>query len=98
MADMDERRRIERAPTDSAIDFRRPKEHRFEVRMHDLTEHGCKVALPEQVERLQTVWISLPSLETLQSQVRWSADWVAGVEFDRPLHPAVFDHMAAKLA
>lgn len=98
MTDQKERRRTERVALDAAIDFRRAKEHRFEVRMHDLTAHGCKVTLPEQVGRKQMVWISMPGLETLQSEVRWASDWVAGIQFDRPMHPAVFDHMAAKLA
>jgi hypothetical protein len=98
MAEIQERRQGERVPLDTAVDFRRAKEHRFEVRMHDLSAHGCKVALPERVGRLQTVWISMPGLETLQSQVCWASEWVAGVKFDRPMHQAVFDHMAAKLA
>lgn len=97
MADQKERRRTERVALDTAIDFRRAKEHRFEVRMQDLSAQGCKVALPERVGRLQTVWITMPGLETLRSDVRWASEWVAGVEFERPMHPAVFDHMAAKL-
>ena len=98
MADIEERRRGDRVPLDAAVDFRRAKEHRHEVRLHDLTAHGCRVALPESVNYRQMVWVSLPGLETLQSTVRWTSEWVAGVEFERPMHPAVFDHMAAKLA
>ena len=98
MAVQVERRRMERAEVDASVDFRRAREHRFEVRIHDLTAHGCKIAVPERVGRLQTVWISMPGLETLQSQVCWADEWIAGVRFDRPMHPAVFDHMAAKLA
>lgn len=97
MAEQVERRKTERAEVDAAVDFRRAREHRFEVRMHDLSAHGCRVALPERVGRLQTVWITMPGLETLQSQVCWATEWTAGVRFDRPMHPAVFDHMAAKL-
>ena len=98
MADQDERRRDDRVPLDAVVDFRRAKEHRYEVRVHDLSAHGCRIDLPEHVSNLDTIWVTLPGLETLQSAVRWESEWLAGVEFERPMHPAVFDHMAAKLA
>ena len=98
MADQDERRRDNRVPLDAAVDFRRAKEHRYAVRLHDLTAHGCRIDLPEHVCNPDEVWVTLPGLETLPSTVRWESEWVAGVEFKRPMHPAVFDHWAAKLA
>lgn len=98
MAEQEERRRDDRVPLDIAVDFRRAKEHRYEVRLRDLTAHGCRIDLPEHVSNPDEVWVTLPGLETLSSTVRWKSEWVAGVEFKRPMHPAVFDHMAAKLA
>lgn len=98
MVNQNERRCGDRVPLDAEVDFRRAKEHRYAVRLHDLTASGCRIDLPEHVTNPDQVWVTLPGLETMQSTVRWESDWVAGLEFDRPMHPAVFDHMAAKLA
>ncbi|MEO6580011.1 MAG: PilZ domain-containing protein [Sphingomicrobium sp.] len=98
MADQDERRRGERVQLNAAVDFRRPREQPYPVRLHDLTAHGCRIDLPEHVSDAATIWVTLPGLESLASRVRWESNWNAGVEFKRPMHPAVFDHISAKLA
>lgn len=98
MANQDERRCGDRVALDANVDFRRPREHNYVVRLHDLTAQGCRIDLPEHVSNPDRVWVTLPGLESQASIVRWESDWVAGVEFQRPMHPAVFDHMAAKLA
>ena len=98
MADQNERRRGDRTPLDTLVDFRRRREHCYVVRLHDLTASGCRIDLPEHVCDPDDVWVTLPGLETLASTVRWANEFVAGVEFKQPMHPAVFDHMAAKLA
>ena len=46
----------------------------------------------------ELVWVQLPSLESLPSWVRWTQKAHSGIEFDRPMHPAVFDMMAGRLA
>ena len=97
MVDQDERRRDDRVMLEAEIDFRRPREHCYAVRLHDLSAHGCRIDLPDHVTDPDHVWVTLPGLESLASSVRWESAWVAGVEFNRPMHPAVFDHMAAKL-
>ena len=98
MANHDERRCGDRVALDANVDFRRPREHNYVVRLHDLTAQGCRIDLPEHVSNPDRVWVTLPGLESQASTVRWESDWVAGVEFLRPMHPAVFDHVAAKLA
>jgi hypothetical protein len=66
--------------------------------MHDLTQHGCRVACPERLDQGDLVWVQLPSLESLPAWVRWTQRAESGVEFDRPLHAAVYAMMAERLA
>jgi hypothetical protein len=93
-----DRRRHERLELDADVEFRRKREAHYTIRMHDLTPHGCRIAPPEYVGTGELVWVQLPSLQSLLSRVKWTSGWQSGVEFDRPMHPAVFDMMAARLA
>ena len=47
--------------------------------------------MPVKVVADDMIWISIPGIEALQGRIRWVKDWMAGVEFDHPIHPAVFE-------
>ena len=98
MAGEQERRRDERLSLDADVEFRRKREAHCTVRMQDLTPHGCKIAPPERVDAGEMVWVQLPSLHSIVSRVKWTTGWQSGVEFEQPMHPAVFDMLAARLA
>jgi hypothetical protein len=98
MADQVERRRWPRFALHANVDFRRKRETRYTIDMHDLTPQGCRIAPPERVDRGELVWVQLPSLESLAAHVKWTNKWQSGVEFERPMHPAVYDMMTARLA
>lgn len=84
-------RKAERFPLRADIDFRRTGEHRWRVNLLDFSPEGCRVELPVRVAADDMIWISLPGIEALQGRICWVEEWVAGVEFDRPMHQAVFD-------
>ena len=90
-------RKAERVPLQADIDFRRTGEHRWRVNIHDISPQGCRVELPVRVESDDKIWITLPGLEAIQGRVCWVKEWVAGVEFDHPLHPAVFDMVEQRM-
>lgn len=98
MANATERRRWARVPLEASVEFRRPRESHYAVTMHDLTPHGCRLACPERLDKGELVWVQLPSLESLPAWVRWTQKAQSGVEFDRPMHRAVFEMMATRLA
>lgn len=63
----------------------------------DISENGCKLEL--DVDRMlaeQRLMIKLPSLETLSGVVRWVNGRIVGVEFSRPLHSAVVEHLSKR--
>jgi hypothetical protein len=98
MADSVERRRCLRVPLEAGIEFRRPREAHYAITMHDLSPHGCRVDCPERLDKGELVWVQLPSLESLPAWVRWTQTAQSGIEFDRPMHRAVFEMMAERLA
>ena len=98
MSDSVERRRCARAEIEAEIGFRRPREPHYAIRAHDLSPQGCRLASPERLDAGDLVWVQLPSLESLPAWVRWTHKAQSGVEFDRPMHTAVFGMMAKRLA
>ena len=91
MVDKGDPRRSERVSLRADIEFRRTGEHRWRVNILDFSPTGCRVDLPVRVATEDTVWISLPGIETIAGTVCWVKEWEAGIEFANPLHPAVFD-------
>jgi hypothetical protein len=91
MVDKEDPRRAERVSLRADIEFRRTGEHRWRVNILDFSPEGCRVDLPVRVLVDDVVWISLPSIETIQGTVCWVKEWEAGIQFASPLHPAVFD-------
>ena len=97
MVDNTDPRRAERVPLRADIEFRRTGEHRWRVNILDFSPAGCRVELPVRVKPDDTIWISLPGIETIQGTVCWVKEWEAGVEFASALHPAVFDMVRARM-
>lgn len=93
-----ERRRWPRVPLETDVAFRRKKESHYAVAMQDLTPHGARIASRERLNTGETVWVKLPSLESLCSRVKWTGEWQTGVEFERPMHDAVYSMIRARLA
>jgi len=98
MAETVERRRGARVRLEAEVAFRRPRETHYAISMHDLSQHGCSVACPERLDAGELVWVQLPSLESLPAWIRWTEKAFSGVEFDRPMHRAVYEMMAERLA
>ena len=64
----------------------------------DLSCNGCCVNSAGQSLRVgQPVSVKLPTLEYIPGVVRWVESEKAGIEFSKPLHRAVFEHIAAKI-
>ena len=42
------------------------------------------------------VWVKFDGLEALEGRVCWVDGFTGGVEFEKPIHPAVFETLIAK--
>ena len=78
--------------------LRREGGNNYRVRIYDISETGCKTEIVEHPRVAEGVWVKFDGLEALHATVTWIAPPVAGLRFDRPIHPAVFDALMARLS
>jgi hypothetical protein len=79
------------------VHLRKAGYHRTEVTLLDVSAVGCRVDLPERVTAGETVWVTLPGLQPIETRVAWARDWTAGLQFENPLYPAVFEALVERL-
>ena len=90
-------RRAERISLHADIDFRRPGDHRFRGQLLDFSSLGCRLEVPVEVSLDDVVWVSFPGLKPTQGYVCWVDGRIVGIEFDRPLYPAVFEAVHTRM-
>ena len=95
--EMPSRRRSERVPLRAEVHLRRSAQSHYRVSIYDLSRHGSKVEFVEVPQLDQIVWLKLEGLEALECHVCWVKGYVAGIEFLKVIHPAVFDHLVQRL-
>lgn len=69
----------------------------FDLELENVSTSGCRVEMVEECATGEDVITRFPQLEPLGGWVRWTLGTTAGVEFIRPIHPAVFDALLARL-
>ena len=95
--DSERPRRSARISTTADVVIRRIGRANYRVRVVDLSTHGCKVELVERPNVGEHILVRIDGLETLEAEVCWVTQDVAGVRFEKPIHPAVFDLLAERL-
>lgn len=88
------RRQAQRFATLAAISVREAGRHQVPAMLESLSMNGCSVAGVTVSDRAETVWVRIPGLESQPARLCWARLGVAGLRFERPLHPAVADHLA----
>jgi hypothetical protein len=84
-----------RLTLDAEVGIRRSGTHSFRVRVFDASPEGCKIEFVERPAVGERIWVKFDGLEALEATVRWVEGHVGGVHFNRPLHEAVFQRVAA---
>lgn len=98
-ADQQPARRLhQRTHVQGHISVRRLGSFGFDIPVRDLSATGCKVELVESVAARDHVVARLPGLEPLGATVIWSDERCAGLQFNRPIHPAVLDMLLERLS
>ena len=77
--------------------LRRPGQHSYRVKVFDVSLHGCKGEFVERPKLDEHVWVKFEGLEALEAVVCWIRGFEVGLEFENPIHPAVFDMLVSKL-
>jgi hypothetical protein len=94
---LEERRGYERLRLHSEVQIRRVKETTRSTSVHNLCPAGCCVDTSVDLIAGERTWVRLPGLQSIPSTVRWGKEWQAGVSFDCPIHPAVFEMVARRM-
>jgi hypothetical protein len=90
-------RRSDRVSLAAEVILRRRGKTAFRVTVTDVSPEGCKVALVERPGVDEHVLIKFDGIEAIDSQVCWVEGFTAGLKFERPMHPAVFELMVERL-
>ena len=90
-------RRSERISLDAHVSLRRVGRANFRVTVTDASPDGCKVELVERPSMGERVLVKFDGLEPLEADVCWVAGFTAGLMFQKPIHPAVFELLAERL-
>ena len=75
------------------VKLRRTGENWFNARISNLSPTGFRVQSFAKLEVDSALWVMLPGFDGRCAQVIWTRDHEAGCQFERPLHPAIFDHI-----
>jgi len=92
------RRRSQRVRCIAEIAMRRMGSFSFQVMLEDVSVGGCKVELVEFVDVNDHVIARFPGIEPFSATVSWADSKYAGIDFERPLHPAVFEQLLSRFA
>ena len=90
-------RRSERISLAAEVVLRRIGRSSFRVTVTDASADGCKVQLIERPGKGEQVLVRFDGLETLQADVCWIDGFTAGLQYARPMHPAVFELLVERL-
>ena len=77
--------------------LRRAGKSRHEVKIFDLSAFGCKAEFIERPRLDERVWIKFAELNAIEAMDCWTTGFNVGLEFERPIHPAVFEMLVARL-
>jgi hypothetical protein len=64
---------------------------KYPVTVYDMSASGCKVEFVDRPDVGEAVHMRFAGLQPMEGNVRWLAGTQAGIQFERPIHPAVFD-------
>lgn len=69
----------------------------YSVELRDLSRDGCMIDLVERPVIGEVMHVKLPGLETMEARVRWVDNYIAGLKFERPMHPAVYELLLQRM-
>ena len=91
-------RKSARIGLEAEVSLRRSGQKTYRANVHDVSREGCKVEFVERPMLDETVWVKFEGLEALEAMVCWVEGFSVGLEFQRPVHPAVFEVLLQRLA
>lgn len=90
-------RKSERVSLSADVSLRRHGKLSYQVRVLDASPDGCKVEFVDRPQIHDQIWIKFNALDSLEAQVCWIDGSTAGLQYTRPIHPAVFDLLVQRV-
>jgi hypothetical protein len=91
-------RRSARTSLQAEVQLRRSGHHHYIVNVYDISPQGCRIEFVERPRLDEIVWVKFEGLDAIESTICWLRGAEAGVEFVRPIYPAVFDSLVRRLS
>ena len=95
--DSSRKRKSARVALRAEVQLRRSGQSNYLVNVHDISPEGCKLEFVERPRLDETVWVKFDRLDAIEAVVCWVRGAEVGIEFARPIHPAVFDVLVSRL-
>ena len=92
-ANQPERRRANRAALRLAATMREGSRGKVQVRLIDISTHGCRIECSSTVATDAQIWLNIASLESQYCRVVWHCQEFIGLEFEKPLAEPVLDRL-----
>ena len=90
-------RQHERFTLKASVTMRRQGSCNYYVVGAEFSRGGCRVEFVERPCVGDLHWLKFEGLEALEVRVRWIDGFMAGVQFTRTIHPAVFASLLGRL-
>jgi PilZ domain. len=90
-------RRNARVALQAEVQLRRSGQRHYRVDVHDVSPDGCRLEFIERPRLDEMVWVKFDTIDSLEANVCWVSGHDVGVEFVRPIHPAVFEDLVRRL-
>lgn len=86
-----------RAALTAEVSLRRQGRQSYIANLFDLTPKGCRVEFIETPRAGEKMWAKIDVFDSIEATVRWVKGFYGGLEFSRPIHPAVFELLLTRL-
>lgn len=86
-------RKAVRVPVSAEVRLRRSGQPAYRLEVVDMTPSGCRVHFVDRPHLDEQVLLKFDGLEALPATVCWVRGFEAGLELDKPMHEAVFEHV-----
>ena len=97
----DESDRVERvSPRTLArcqVMVRNPGGPMWSAEVSDVSPEGCRIGWVSRPRVGDAMWVKFENLEAMGARVCWVEGPMAGLQFTRPIHPAVFDLLLVRM-
>lgn len=94
-APIETRRRAQRTPVSLDTRFSKGGIARALCKVVDVSPLGAQLQTFSALKRGMRIWLTLPRLGTVEADVTWADDFVAGCRFQAPLTVGQFEDLVA---